>query len=64
MEAATIRVGDLVALKTPLTKRVSPSSLGVVIELHPDMGFGDACRVFWDSGFVGAELLRTLKKLQ
>ena len=64
MEKSQFKVGDLVALKTPMTRRSSPSAVGIVIEIHPDMGFGDSCRVFWDSGFVCAELLRSLKKLQ
>ena len=59
-----VKVGDLVTFKTPMMQRSSPSTVGIVVELHPDMGFGDSCRVFWDSGFVCAELLRSLKKLQ
>ncbi len=63
MEKSQLKVGDLVALKTPVLQRSSPSTVGIVIEIHPDMGFGDSCRVFWDSGFVCAELLRSLKKM-
>lgn len=63
MEQSQFSVGDLVALNSPLGQK-SPSNLGIIIEIHPDMGFGDSCRVYWDSGFQGAELLRSLKKLQ
>ena len=56
-------VGDLVVLRSPLGQK-SPSNFGIIIEIHPDMGFGDSCRVYWDSGFQGAELLRSLEKLQ
>ena len=63
MEKSQFSVGDLVALRSPLGQK-SPSNFGIIIEIHPDMGFGDSCRVYWDSGFQGAELLRSLEKLQ
>lgn len=64
MEKSQFKVGDLVSLKTPQIRLMSPSQLGIVIEMHPDLGFGDSCRVFWDSGYVCAELLRSLEKIQ
>ncbi len=64
MQKSQFKVGDLVSLKTMAMRLIAPSQLGIVIEIHPDMGFGDSCRVFWDSGYVCAELLRSLEKVQ
>ena len=49
-----VRVGDLVILRTPMGQK-SPSNFGIIIEMHPDAGFGDSCRVYWDAGFWGGQ---------